>query len=92
METFYTAYTKLLDYKTYYFVKKFTAFPEFKNVSPILDAYGMNISFEKACSIAGIKDAKIKEQLLQQIDGNVPKAKVVEFNSAGFSNKSVVAG
>ncbi len=89
METFYTAYTKLLDYKTYYFVKKFTAFPELKNVSPILDAYGMNISFDKACSIAGIKDAKIKEQLLQQVEENTPRAKVVELNSTSFSNKSI---
>ncbi len=88
MEIFYTAYTKLLGYETYYFVKKFTAFPEFKNVSPILDAYGMNSSFDKACSIAGIKDTKIKEQLLQQIDGT-PKAKVVEWNSVSFANKSV---
>jgi Zn-dependent membrane protease YugP len=89
METIYTAYTKTLDYKTYYFVKKFTAFPEFKNVSPVLESYGMNVSFDKACSIAGIKDAAIKEQLLQQVDKNVPKAKVVELKSAGYSNKSV---
>jgi hypothetical protein len=89
METFYTAYTKLLDYKTYYFVKKFTAFPEFKNVSPILDAYGMHINFDKACTIAGITNADTKQQLLQQIEDNTPRAKVVELNSASFSNKSI---
>jgi hypothetical protein len=88
METFYTAYTKLLDYKTYYFVKKFTAFPELKNVPPILDAYGMHINFDKACSIAGITNTATKEQLLQQIEGNTPKAKVVDLNSTGFASKN----
>jgi hypothetical protein len=50
----------------------------------------MNISFDKACSIAGIKDAAVKAQLLQQVDENIPRAKVVELNSStGFSNKSI---
>jgi hypothetical protein len=89
METFYTAYTKLLDYKTYYFVKKFTAFPDLKNVPPILDAYGMHINFDKACSIAGITSTATKEQLLQQIEGNTPRAKVVEISSANFASKNV---
>lgn len=89
METFYTAYTKLLDYKTYYFVKKFTAFPEFKDVSPILESYGMHTNFDKACSIAGLTDAAIKEQLLQQAEENTQRAKVVELNSASFASQSV---
>ncbi len=89
METFYTAYTKLLDYKTYYFVKKFTAFPEFKDVSPILESYGMHTNFDKACSIAGLTDAVIKEQLLQQAEENTQRAKVVELSSASFASQSV---
>lgn len=89
METFYTAYTKLLDYKTYYFVKKFTAFPEFKDVSPILESYGMHTDFDKACSIAGLTDASIKEQLLQQAEENTQRAKIVELGNNNFSSKSV---
>jgi hypothetical protein len=89
METFYTAYTKLLDYKTYYFVKKFTAFPEFKDVSPILESYGMHTNFDKACSIAGLTDAVIKEQLLQQAEENTQRAKVVELSSNSFASQSV---
>ena len=89
METFYTAYTKLLDYKTYYFVKKFTAFPEFKDVSPILESYGMHNDFDKACSIAGLTDASIKEQLLQQAEENTQRAKIVELGNNNFSSKSV---
>lgn len=89
METFYTAYTKLLDYKKYYFVKKFTAFPELKDVSPILESYGMHTSFDKACSIAGLTDALIKEQLLQQAEENTQRAKIVELDSNSFISKSV---
>lgn len=89
METFYTAYTKLLDYKTYYFVKKFTAFPELKDVSPVLESYGMHTNFDKACSIAGITNATVKQQLLQQAEENTQRAKVVELSNSSFAGKSI---
>lgn len=89
METLYTAYTKLLDYKTYYFVKKFMAFPELKNVSPVLESYGMHTDFNKACSIAGVTDPIIKEKLLQQAEENTQRAKVFEMGNISFSGKSV---
>ncbi len=89
METFYAAYTKLLDYKTYYFVKKFSAFPELKNVAPILESYGMHTNFDKACSIAGITNLAIKQQLLQQIEENIPQAKIFEIGNINFSGKSI---
>ncbi len=88
METFYTAYTKLLDYKTYYFVKKFTAFPELKNVSPIMDSYGMHTNFDKACSIAGLTDPIIKDQLLQQAEANTTRAKVVELGNNSYASQT----
>jgi hypothetical protein len=89
METIYTAYTKLLDYKTYYFVKKFSAFPEFKNVSPVLESYGMHTNFDKACSIAGVNDPAVKEQLLQQVQENMPRAKVIDLANSNFAEKSI---
>jgi hypothetical protein len=89
METFYTAYTKLLDYKTYYFVKKFSSFPEFKDVSPILDAYGMHTNFDKACSIAGLTDPKIKQQLLQQAEEHSQRGKIVELGMSNYASHSI---
>jgi hypothetical protein len=89
METIYTAYTKLLDYKTYYFVKKFMAFPELKNVAPVLESYGMHTNFDKACSIAGLTDAAIKEKLLLQAEENSHRGKLVELNTTNFSEKSL---
>lgn len=81
METFYTAYTKLLDFKTYYFIKKFSAFPELKNVPPVMDSYGMHTDFDKACSIAGITDASVKEKLLKQAEDSKQTGKLVELQT-----------
>lgn len=89
METYYTAYTKFLDFKTYYFVKKYNVFPEYKDVPPIMESYGMHTDFEKACSIAGITDPLIREKLfLLTEEENIPQAKVVDLNNAGFSSKT----
>jgi len=80
MESIYTAYTKLVDDKKYFFVKRFTEYPELKGVPPILESYGMHTDFEKACKIAGVSDPKIKEQLLQSIEENAHHAKIIELN------------
>ncbi len=86
METVYTAYTKLLDFKVYYFIKKFNTFPEFKNVSPVLEAYGMHTDFDKACGIAGVVDAALKARLLQEAEATSHRAKIVDL----ISNSNVV--
>jgi len=91
MENFYTAYTKIIENKTFYFVKKYLIFPEFKDVAPVLESFGMHTDFNKACSIAGIQDPKIKEQLLSEAEGTVQQAKVIDLNSANFSGKSATS-
>lgn len=88
MENFYTSYTKVIENKTYYFVKKYLTFPEFKDVSPMLESYGMHTDFNKACSIALVNDPKIREQLLDEAKGTIQQAKVIELNSSNFSGKS----
>lgn len=49
----------------------------------------MHTDFDKACSIAGVQDAAIKEQLLQEATANTPRAKVIDLSDAGFAGKSV---
>ncbi len=90
METFYTAYTKMLDFKIYYFVKKFTAFPELKDVPPVMESYGMHTNFEKACSIAGITDAAVRVSLLQQADEGRQTAKVFELGNTVMAASAAV--
>jgi hypothetical protein len=91
MEIFYTAYTKFLDFKVYYFIKKYKAFPELKNVSPVLESYGMHTDFNRACSIAGIHDPKIKETLLKEAEATIQRARVVEINTTGLL-ENIAAG
>ncbi len=89
MENFYTAYTKTVQGKNYYFVKKFLTFPEFNNVPNVLVGYGMHTEFDKACSIAMIEDASIKLKLLNSMTGAVEKARVIEMMPVNFESKAV---
>ena len=90
MENFYTSYTKTVQGKTYFFVKKFLKFPEFNNVPDVLVGYGMHVEFDKACSIAQIFDQNIKFQLLNSMTGAIEKAKIIEMQPVNFEIKSVV--
>ncbi|MEO6253371.1 MAG: hypothetical protein ABIO79_08710 [Ferruginibacter sp.] len=67
MEHFYTVHTKIIDDKTYYFVKKIMSLPEFKGLPDVVVGYGMHNIFEKACNIAGLHDKATRQQLLQQL-------------------------
>ena len=88
MENLYTAYTKVMDNNTYYFVKKYMVFPEFKDVEPMQESFGMHTDFNKACSIAGINDPIIREQLFNDAKGTIQQARVIDLNPANFSVKS----
>jgi len=68
MEYVYNANTKVVQDKTYYFVKKIMALPEFKGMAEIVIGYGMHTDFEKACSIAGIYDSATRQQLLLELE------------------------
>ena len=90
MENYYTGYTKVIDDKTYYFVKKYIIFPAKENISPVLENYGMHTDFNKACSIAQVTDVAIKQQLLSEIEGNIQHAKVIDLNNTETLNKKKV--
>lgn len=67
MEKFYNAYEKKINDVTFYFVKQYHAFPEYKNVAPILDTYGMHRDFEKACKIAIVDDPEVQQKLAAKL-------------------------
>lgn len=87
MENSYTAYTKVIENKTYYFVKKYLIFPEFKDVSPMQESFGMHTDFNKACEIASIYDPLIRQQLLSEAEGTIQQAKVIDLNAVNFTGK-----
>ena len=70
MENFYSAYVRTVNGDTYYFVKKYQVFPEYKEVPPILDSYAMHTDFEKACKIATVCDKAIQQQLINELQHN----------------------
>ena len=67
MENIYNAYTKEINGKTFYFIKKFIFYPEIKDSSPILDKLGMHTNFHKACSIAEVYDQQIVNRLMNEL-------------------------
>ncbi len=89
MEKMYISYTKKSGQRTYYFVKCFLIFPDLKNVSPVLEGYGMHEDFNKACNIAAVYDSNLKKQLLDQIDDTGSKAKVVAINKINSPIKMI---
>lgn len=82
MENFYTAYTKTINGVTFYFVKQYETFPEYKNVPPSLKNYGMHTNFHKACKIAMIKDRTIQKQLLDTVKNTTNSAKLIRMNDS----------
>lgn len=70
MKTHYSAYAKRINGQRFYFVKKFRVFPEYENVPPMLEGYGMHTDFTRACQIAMIWDAGLQQQLLNSIEVN----------------------
>ena len=91
METFYKAYTKVIQNKSYYFVKRYLRFTEYEGIADIMEGYGMHTDFNKACSIAGLENPVVKKQLMDEISAAVPQAKVIDLNPAEIVlNKKIV--
>ena len=91
MENYYTAYTKVINGVTFYFVKKFKTFPEYKDVEPILESYGMHTDFDKACEIAGIQENDVKKQLLDELQRSAHQAKVIDLTQdISFTNQKTI--
>ena len=81
MKTIYTAYIKVLENTNFYFVKRFTAFPELKGVPDFLEGFGMHKDFNEACRIAGITSQSVKEFLISEIENSENETKVIQMNS-----------
>jgi hypothetical protein len=80
MENFYTAYTRVVQNTTFYFVKKYVTFPEYKDLPGVLESYGMHTDFNKACKIAMVNDKDIRKQLLADLQGTPNSGKVIHMN------------
>lgn len=80
MKDSYEAYIKEVNGVPLYFVKHLLLFPEYSNVEPVLQGYGMHSDFDKACSIAGIHDPLIRKSILPGSSPlNVNEAKLIDI-------------
>lgn len=82
MTKFYTAYAKSIDGTTFYFAKSFLIFPEYQNISPILQTYGMHTNFEQACNIAQVYDKEVRLELLNEMEKNTASSEVLPLYPA----------
>lgn len=67
MENIYLAYTKVINDATFYFVKKYTTFPELEDMPKVLDSMGMHRDFYRACDIAKIYEEAVINKLLDEL-------------------------
>ncbi len=87
MNTFYSAYTKQVQGTKFYFVKKFSTFPEIKGMPDILENFGMHRDFKMACSIAKVDDAAIRQNLLESVENaEASHGKLIHIDSLNIPN------
>lgn len=79
MDNIYKAYTKELNGKTFYFVKKFSTFPEIENCPPVLDYMGMHTNFYKACNIAHVYDELAINKLMNELHIIPESARIIHM-------------
>jgi hypothetical protein len=79
MENNYRAYTKEISGKTFYFVKKFSTYPEYENVPMVLESMGMHSDFFKACEIAKVDDEMVINKLMNDVHIIRESARVIHM-------------
>ena len=82
MEKIYIAYEKTINGAVFYFVKQYRTFPEYKNIDPVLENYGMHNDFKKACEIAMLKNSALQQKLLQDSGLENPQVNQVHKQDA----------
>lgn len=79
MEKIYKTYTKQINGKTFYFVKKFSVFTEYENSPKILDSMGMHTDFYKACNLAKIYDELTVNKLMRELHIIPDSARIIHL-------------
>lgn len=90
METIYTAYSKVVNNVNFYFVKKYTIFPEYENSPQILDSFGMHTDFYRACDIANIYDECIINKLMSDLKLIPESARIVPISGIKSVTHNVI--
>ncbi|HEY5369852.1 MAG TPA: hypothetical protein VIJ75_12765 [Hanamia sp.] len=81
MENSYMAYTKEINGVSFYFVKKYTTFPDYDDFPKILDSMGMHTDFYKACGIAEIYEENVVSDLMKELHIIPDRARIIHMNT-----------
>jgi hypothetical protein len=90
MENIYKAYTKEINGKTFYFVKKFSIFPEFEDSPKVLESMGMHTDFYKACNIAKVEDVDMVSKLMSDLHIMPDSARVIHMHRVKAMTHSLI--
>ena len=90
MENIYKAYTREINGNIFYFVKKFTAFPEIQNCPSVLDSMGMHTNFYRACNIAQVNDDTAVNKLMNELHIIPQSARVIHMTKAKSMTQSLL--
>jgi hypothetical protein len=80
MENIYKAYVKEINGVDFYFVKKYTSFPEYEDFPYVLDNMGMHTDFYKACDIANVFDEVVITQLMNELHIIPDTARIIHIH------------
>lgn len=90
MENIYNAYTKEINGKTFYFVKKFSSFPEYPHFPKVLDNMGMHTNFYKACKLAHIEDEMVVSNLMSELHIIPDSARIIHLHRVKAMTHSLI--
>ncbi len=81
MKSIYQAYTRDINGKMHYFVKKFNCYPEFKDLPPVMMAMGMHKDFLKACELADVEDDYTVQSLMEELNLTKVSGKIIPIQN-----------
>lgn len=79
-KSIYTAYTRTVNDKTFYFVKKYNDYEGVRNLPPVLDSMGMHKDFLRACELANVEREEDVMQLMDQLNLTFYSGKVISVS------------
>lgn len=88
MRSLYTAFQTVINGKIFYIIRNYRTYPEYLDVSPVLEKYGMHTDFYQACKIAMIYDKEIQRQLLIELENKSAAANVLPYPAIAEIYKS----
>ena len=75
------AYKKEIDGISFYFVKKYSTFPDYEDFPQVLDSMGMHTDFYKACEIAEVYDESVISDLMKELHIVPDRARIIQMNN-----------